>query len=435
MCGIVYAKSFTNNPINNIILQQYNKQRNRGRQGFGVFDMQFRNMVKTPNEDKILSWLKHYPANELLFHHRYPTSTENVKNAAHPFSTKDYFGETQYVLVHNGVLWNEDKLADAHWDAGIEYSSMQPNGQFNDSEALLWDVALYLEGQQDELKAQGSIAFICLALNEQEGDKLYFARNTGSPLNMYFTKKRLVLASEGKGQVVTPNQLYKYDYKTGQMSHSPFDVPEYHTYTPVASGGYPYREEEDDFSGGYFNSRNTDTGWYDVEGIFHPYSETQYEEEDDEFRPYPEHSTAEQGIDDPKQLANDIKECVKEYLTYGEGYYELAYGLLGERIEKLAGLPYDFRHWYEQQVLEGAKITMYSDPFWDKSDQQCRHYSYAIDGEQLQLPAKATIVQNSGLREAIGGAAASSIGNILLNRSDDIVAKVAQQYQIREHAV
>ena len=93
MCGIVYAEDFNGNPVNNSIMQIFDKQRHRGTQGFGLFDGQEMNMVHETKEDSILKWLVKYDSNQLLFHHRNPTSTINVKRAAHPFSTKKYFGD------------------------------------------------------------------------------------------------------------------------------------------------------------------------------------------------------------------------------------------------------------------------------------------------------------------------------------------------------
>ena len=91
---------------------------------------------------------------EVLFHHRFSTSTADVPNACHPFSTKDFF-KNNYVGVHNGVIGNDDELEKQHLELGINYISRQTNGQFNDSEALIYDIARYLEGEVDELHPLG----------------------------------------------------------------------------------------------------------------------------------------------------------------------------------------------------------------------------------------------------------------------------------------
>jgi predicted glutamine amidotransferase len=251
MCGIVYGANFQGYPVNKKILRQFQSQRSRGIEGFGLFDGQYKNIVRTPKERKIKSWLKNHPTNEIMFHHRYPTSTDNVKNACHPFSSRDFFGKNKnYVLVHNGMLWNADELKAEHEKLGIEYYSVQPDGRFNDSEALMWDVALYLEGKQDRLHAYGSIAFICIAKRGKK-ESLFFGRNS-SPLKMASTEHSLFLASELKhkrAEDIDANHLYEFDYETRLITKEPLVVPSDHyeaegierpvsTTTYGASSGY-----------------------------------------------------------------------------------------------------------------------------------------------------------------------------------------------------
>lgn len=199
---------------------------------------------RSPKERKILGQLKGTPSSSILFHHRYPTSTENVKNACHPFSTQEFF-DTNYVLVHNGMISNSHELKREHEKLGITYYSQQKNGSFNDSEALLWDVALYLEGKQDKLKAYGGIAFICLAMpkDKRTPSKLHFARNN-SPLMMdYKEGQMIVLASEGEGEEIKPDTLYSYNYKTTKLETKELEVPRWNKnfrsqnfhYTPSTS--------------------------------------------------------------------------------------------------------------------------------------------------------------------------------------------------------
>jgi hypothetical protein len=174
---------------------------------------------------------RHQEATEVMFHHRIPTSTINVRNACHPFSTKDYF-ENQYVVIHNGVLHNEDLLKKEHDKLGIQYVSVQENGRFNDSEALAYDLARYFEGQVDTLTARGSIAFI--AVKRDEAGKpvcLFFGRNYGNPLKMKRTKYSLTLSSEGKGEDVEAHTLYCFNYDTGELTKRPLNIPGY-TYAP-----------------------------------------------------------------------------------------------------------------------------------------------------------------------------------------------------------
>lgn len=224
MCGIVYGHNIDKKPVNNDIMQIFDKQRTRGLEGFGLFDGQEMNIVRETKEDNILKWLCKYDSNLLMFHHRFPTSTDNVKKAAHPFATKKFFGKHQYILVHNGHITNAKELRTEHEKMGIQYQSVCNDGRFNDSEALLWDLALVLEGRKAKLEAAGGIAFICMRLKKGKLDKLYFGRNY-NPLMMRFTKTQVRLSSAGEGVLAERDKLYTYNYKNNKVFTVDMDIP------------------------------------------------------------------------------------------------------------------------------------------------------------------------------------------------------------------
>lgn len=127
-------------------------------------------------------------------------------------------------MVHNGVIWNDHELHIDHQKKGINYISEQSDYRFNDSEALLFDLASYLSGQQDRLKAEGDIAFIAVELDkERKPIKLHFGRNT-NPLKMVLTRSKLVLASEGDGELIDTNTLYTFDYATSKLTTEPMTI-------------------------------------------------------------------------------------------------------------------------------------------------------------------------------------------------------------------
>lgn len=243
-------QDFAGNPVNNAILDQYDKQKSRGRQGFGIYDGDFDNMVHESKEDSILDWLVKYDSSLLLMHHRFPTSTINVKRAAHPFSTKDFFNKSklkkdkvEYILVHNGTISNADELYNSHWDLGIDYHSVLEDLTFNDSEALLWDFALTMEGKQEKMKAKGAIAFICLKLEGGRLKKMYFARNYSSPLKMIRNKEGISLASELEGGEDIPvDVLHTWNYGLRRLTKREFKVPSRYDYddTPRETKTYIY---------------------------------------------------------------------------------------------------------------------------------------------------------------------------------------------------
>ncbi len=238
MCGILYANSFNNLPVNDKIKEMYEAQKQRGREGFGIFDGQEMNIVHATKEERIMKWLNKYSSNLIMFHHRFPTSTINVKQAAHPFTTKKYFGDNQYILIHNGHINNSYSLKSDHEKLGINYHSIvnevTPSGynykKFNDSESLLWDFALTMEGKQEELKAYGGMAFICVKLHKNKLEKLYFGRNT-NPIKMQIDDEGVILSSTGDGEDAKEQTLYEFDYKTKKLTDKPFKIPSYTIYT------------------------------------------------------------------------------------------------------------------------------------------------------------------------------------------------------------
>ena len=226
MCGIVYRKSFLNENVSQSILQMYKNQRSRGTQGFGFYIPKTDKIKHETIEKNMVKLLKRTNANEILFHHRMPTSTDNVINACHPFEVK--IGKKKYVVVHNGYLFNDYVLKEKHYKMGYKYSSIQPDGKFNDSEALAYDIALTLSGKQKKLKAEGAIAFIA----QSEG-KIYFGRNSQSPLHYHINDKFVTIRSEGRGMNIKPDTLYTF--YNGKLTERDFKIPEY-TYAGYNTG-------------------------------------------------------------------------------------------------------------------------------------------------------------------------------------------------------
>ena len=247
MCGIVYSKSFTGKDVTKTILKRFEAQRSRGTTSFGFYLPESNRLTHNVKETRIKNLLKRSKGqnHEVLFHHRFSTSTADVPNACHPFSTKDFF-KNNYVGVHNGVISNDNVLEKQHLKLGINYVSRQKNGQFNDSEALIYDIARYLEGEVDELTAQGSIAFIIIKRNKDGKNKtLFFGRNSGNPLKIKMTKRSLTLSSQGEGKDIETNQLYSYDYETGELKKRYLYIPYYR------SSGYSSNYCNPSYSNGY----------------------------------------------------------------------------------------------------------------------------------------------------------------------------------------
>lgn len=252
MCGIVYSINLNDKPVAPTILKRYKAQRSRGTEGFGYYLPGVNRLTHNTKEGRTLSLLRREAASEILFHHRFPTSTENVRNACHPFSTKDHF-ENNYVVVHNGMVSNTSQLKKEHEELGIKYISEQQDGRFNDSEALAYDLARYFEGQTEYVKASGSIAFI--AIKRDSAGKpmaLMFARNNRNPLVMKKTKNSITISSQGDGVSVPVNKLHVYHYDTGELTVSTMYIPG--GWTESTSYGTPVNRGAD-----YYNRHSSDT--------------------------------------------------------------------------------------------------------------------------------------------------------------------------------
>lgn len=239
-CGIVYANG---NNASEEILKQYKAQRDRGTRGFGFVTIgeQAQRQRFTEEQDTMFA-LGATNAKEILFHHRYPTSTANVEFCNHPIAnSKDY--KHNYYLVHNGIIHNAQELHAKHTrdnlhydtehkvtrvteftDFGFRKSDMEDDG-FNDSETLLHELALVLEGRKDKLDTKGSIAFILLQTDKDDKPlKLYFGRNHSSPLKFKRTSELFMIASELEGDEVKVDTLYTLDYATNEITESPLQI-------------------------------------------------------------------------------------------------------------------------------------------------------------------------------------------------------------------
>lgn len=222
MCGIISVKNLTDStPVNQTVKLLYFNQQARGHEGYGFIGLNKRRLCtyRSTTESDFLSLLNTNQYDEVILHHRLPTSTKNTLKSTHPFMLTR--NGKRYYFVHNGIISNDKELSAKHDRLGIKYKSFdRANRNFNDSEALAWEFVLWLTNKQKRIEAQGSAAFVCLVTNAKTGHarRLYFYRNAGSPLMVFKDKTLLVITSEGNwGSEVPTNQLYYYDYATRQV--------------------------------------------------------------------------------------------------------------------------------------------------------------------------------------------------------------------------
>ena len=241
MCGII-AYIANNNKTGHIgkpILEQYQEQLNRGEKGFGLMEI-FKDRVEVQRSVepvKALMDVRFSEAQIGVFHHRYPTSTENTISQTHPFFISHDELEFDYWINHNGVIHNAEDLFKHHTEElGYIYDTYEPEEttfnysqgrkssigskyskkEFNDSESLAIEVARYFNGDTEEIAAEGTIVFFAVQLDKDTGKPLHmlWGRNEGNPLDCINQEDGLLLAStiyDDTAEIITPMTFEVFD--------------------------------------------------------------------------------------------------------------------------------------------------------------------------------------------------------------------------------
>lgn len=274
MCGIIYVKRTDGKCATKTLLKRYENQKERGTDGFGYVAIEPNTPalpIRTATEKEIKTALEAEKANEILFHHRFPTSTPNLAEVAHPIEVdQPELLKYRYLVVHNGIIRNDDEMKAKHEKMGFTYrtkltqkfittTSTYKSNYYNDSESLAIELALAIENESDKLEAKGDSAFIALQLNRITNAPvaLYFGRNEGNPLAIEKQANFTVLASKANGSQIAPHTLYRFDYATGKTTNRDLLVGEKEaekSYGFGKSWNYPYTaaDDEDDFDSYYY---------------------------------------------------------------------------------------------------------------------------------------------------------------------------------------
>jgi len=215
MCGIVYVKNLKDSKSVGVAVEcLYNAQKDRGQNGFGFVglnkkELDFQHYTQEEDCFKRIAKMQY---DEVLFHHRFPTSTVNRIEACHPFKIE--MDKSKYYFIHNGVVSNSKELRAEHLSLDKKYIS--DNGtDFNDSEALAFDFIRTLTNRQSKMRAKGSITFVCLETDLKNNAKnLYFYSDGYNDLKMVKNDRVFSLTSEGDGKAINKNKLFCFDYKT-----------------------------------------------------------------------------------------------------------------------------------------------------------------------------------------------------------------------------
>jgi len=250
MCGIVYIKT-NGTPAAPKVWSRYLLQKTRGQQGYGFIALKDGVMMayeRAETEAEIYKLLKDRQESEIIFHHRFPTSTPNYAEVAHPIHITAPILKYDYYFVHNGMVHNDDEMKKEHESLGIRYSTICEEVMmvgrkkkqvvkscFNDSEALGIDLALAIENNQASLTSESSAAFIILQVekNAKKAVGLFFGRNL-MPLIWHKTEDTFSLASEsgveaGKfvGDNIPANILQGFLYAEGKTIEKPLKILSY----------------------------------------------------------------------------------------------------------------------------------------------------------------------------------------------------------------
>lgn len=288
MCGIIHCKKTNKNEsANRLVIKRFEKQRTRGTQGFGYVELKngyVVSEVRTRTEDEAMKKLNKSEADEILFHHRLPTSTPNIIESTHPILVSNDSLEYDYYVVHNGVISNDDELRAEHIKQGFEYTTdlkkqfvskknIYEETLWNDSEAVAIDFCLAIE-KGKEMTSKGSIAIVALQFEKTSGKAiaLYFGRNAGNPLKIENDKSFLSISSE-TGKDLDTDKLYRYDYATKKITDSKMKIGDY--YNPM---GYQSWQDYDWYKN--YNKGKTNTK---DEDLREDLEEEYYDEEEEDF--------------------------------------------------------------------------------------------------------------------------------------------------------
>lgn len=269
MCGLVYEYRINKRAAKKVA-KRYQAQKTRGTRGYGfleIKDGQALDIKRATDEKSALDFLKVSEANEILFHHRTPTSTHNVLGATHPIYVSHDSLKYDYVGIHNGVIQNSEKIKKEHEAEGYTYQTIvktqyvdnfktyDGDTKFNDSESLIIELAKMIDTGGAKVATAGSIAFIIVQLDKDTGKRtgLFFGRNYGNPLVSRLTNEGLTLASEGDGTVVEPLFLWEYNYKKNELTKGrDITLPQTEWATTNYYGKNTNNYADDDYYAGWY---------------------------------------------------------------------------------------------------------------------------------------------------------------------------------------
>lgn len=280
MCGIIYIKSANSGRrVGKTVLKRYEVQKSRGSDGFGflsIKDGKINDYVLKEKEGEIRQHVKSCDSSEILFHHRFPTSTPNLYEAAHPIEVDNPTLKYKYYLAHNGVITNAKELFEVHNKLGFVYSTEIRKEtrivtrdrtihesielKFNDSESLAIELARYVEGFSKKIDTRGAVAFVMWQVDRETNEqvKVFFGRNEGNPLYVEKNNELFILKSSSQnGDEVEADKMFFLDPKKNVVVEmAKVDIGYYFSYKKP---DYQSPKSDDSYKGtsaGFTGNRN-----------------------------------------------------------------------------------------------------------------------------------------------------------------------------------
>lgn len=271
--------------VRNTVSKRYKTQRHRGTDGFAFVSADDEARVigveRASEEKDILAKLQESLSRRVLFHHRFPTSTANIPSATHPIVVDNELLDKKYYVVHNGVISNDDEQKTRYEKMGFRYTTVVRNAiayvgiddvlywgeetsEYNDSESLAIDLALFLEGKKEKIESTGSIAFIVWQCSKDgKLERVYFGRNEGNPLVIEENKDIFCIKSEGTGKSIDVDTLYWYDVGGERVINSkPCAIGFYFKrYVGVIPKTLGIGSPRDDYYDDYYRYHNNEHGY------------------------------------------------------------------------------------------------------------------------------------------------------------------------------
>jgi predicted glutamine amidotransferase len=229
MCGIIAAfQKKELGSVNDIIVNIYEDQHQRGKEGFGVVGVDGNmktHIMRATEPVKFMFDLHKKEYNMIMAHHRMPTSTPNKLSQTHPIFVSNELLPSDFLVIHNGVISNSLKLNEEHTKMGFKYTTEFQQSEkwikWNDSEVIAIELAMFISKKTSMIKAEGSAALVALELEKETGKliQVHFGRNETNPLKLAASRGKIILSSEGPGSDVKPFMLYSFSPK-GDMKLS-----------------------------------------------------------------------------------------------------------------------------------------------------------------------------------------------------------------------